>query len=60
MRELIQKVISGFVVLIYCLILVPAQEFSNLSAGKQRLDFYLDKAGQENLENNWLEVAEER
>ena len=59
MRELIQKVISGFVVLIYCLTLIPAQEFSNLAAGKQRLDFYLDKAGQENLENNWLEVAEE-
>ena len=57
--ERINRIISFLLMMFYVTSLLPAKEISSsLNASKQRLDYYLEKAGAEYDEAGWEEKAE--
>jgi hypothetical protein len=60
MNETIRKITATLMVAVYIAALVPAQElFRRENAGKERLDFYLERAWSEDDGESWKEVAGE-
>lgn len=53
--ERINRIVSFLLMMFYVTSLLPAKEISSsLNASKQRLDYYLEKAGAEYDEAGWI------
>ena len=57
-KEIKNRILTVLLMMVYAVSLLPAKEISStLNSSRQRLDYYLEKAGSENDEIRWEEKA---